>query len=95
MTSISFYEIKINAHVVSAEANNTSVTLLLESFEEVVFNNMFLITIVVHSNEGMVSQPTSKRFGMNIQSYAITYIYYGDVILQYAICYITINTACT
>ena len=95
MTNISYYEMKINTHVVSAEANNTSVTLLLESLKEIVFNNILLITIVVHTNDGMISQPTSKRFGMNIQSYAITYIYYGDVILQYAICYITINTTCT
>ena len=70
VTNISYYEIKINAHVVSAEANNTSVTLLLESLKEIVFNNMLLITIVVHSNEGMISQPTSKSFGM---SYAIIY----------------------
>ena len=74
MTNISYYEMKINAHILSTEANNTSVTLLLESLEEIVFNNMLLITIVVHSNEGMISQPTSKKFGMNILSYAITYI---------------------
>ena len=65
MANISYYEININTGKLSVETNNTSVTLLIESLEEIYFNNMLLIIIVVYNTEGMSSQPTSKSFGMN------------------------------
>ena len=65
MANISYYEISINTGKLSAETNNTSVTLLIESLEEIYFNNTLLIIIVVYNTEGMSSQPTSKSFGMN------------------------------
>ena len=67
MANISHYEISINTGKLSVETNNTSITLLLESFEKIEFNNT--LSIVVYNNEGMSSQPTSKSFGMNILMY--------------------------
>ena len=65
MANISYYEISINTGKLSVETNNTSVTLLIESLEEIYFNNTLLIIIVVYNTEGMSSQLTSKSFGMN------------------------------
>ena len=66
MANISYYEISINTGKLSVETNNTSVTLLIESLEEIYFNNTLLI--VVYNTEGMSSQPTSKSFGMNYKA---------------------------
>ena len=63
MANISYYEININTGKLSVETNNTSVSLLIESLEEIHFNNTLLI--VVYNTEGMSSQLTSKNFGMN------------------------------
>ena len=63
MGNISYYEININTGKLSVETNNTSVTLLIKSLEEIHFNNTLLI--VVYNGGGMSSQPTSKNFGMN------------------------------
>ena len=73
MTKINHYEISINNGKLSVETNNTSVTLLLESLEELEVNNTFSVTIVVYNSEGMSSQPTSKSFGMNIHNYTTAY----------------------
>ena len=66
MANISHYEIIINNIIsqLSVEANYTSATLQVESFEEIDFN--YTIIIVVYNNEGIISQPTSKRFAMKI-----------------------------
>ena len=66
MANISHYEIIINNIIsqLSVEANYTSATLQVETFEEVDFS--YTIIIVVYNNEGISSQPTSKRFGMKI-----------------------------
>ena len=63
MANISYYEININTGKLSVETNNTSVTLLIKSLEEIYFNNTLLI--VVYNTEGMSSKPTSKSFGKN------------------------------
>ena len=75
MANISYYETSINNIIsqLSVETNYTSATLEVESLEEIDFNGT--ITIVVYNNEGMSSQPTSKRFGMRLNSCTAIHTY--------------------
>ena len=80
MTTISYYEINVNfstGKLMSVETNSTHVTFLPpvpENLKETNNTNITLqpesfnytITIVVYNSEGMISQSTSKSFGMNI-----------------------------
>ena len=80
MTTISYYEINVNfitGTLMSVETNSTRVTFLPpvpENLTETNNTNITLqpesfnytITIVVYNSEGMISQSTSKSFGMNI-----------------------------
>ena len=85
MAYISYYEISINTGKLSVETSNTSVTLLLESFEELDFSNTFSITIVVYNSEGMSSQPTSKNFGMNILTVHSYYVFSKFILVSYVL----------
>ena len=75
MANISYYETSVNDIVsqLSVETNYTSATLQVESLEEIDLN--YTITIVVYNNKGMSSQPTSKRFGMKLNSYTAIHTY--------------------
>ena len=84
MTKINHYEISNNGKL-SVETNNTSVTLLPESLEELEVNNTFSITIVAYNSEGMSSQPTSKSFGMNIHTVHSSYVFSNFILVSYVL----------
>ena len=75
MANISYYEISINNTIsnLSVKTNYTNATLQIDSLEEIDFS--YTITTVVYNDEGISSQPTSKRFGMKLLSYITTYTY--------------------